>query len=71
MAVDICARVGRRIRVLRKEMGLNQEQLASKAEIARDSLSKLESGKREMGLYVLGRIVKAFGLTLEEFFRGM
>jgi hypothetical protein len=37
------------------EDGTLTEQLASKAEIARDSLSKPESGKREMGLDILGR----------------
>lgn len=69
--MDICVRVGRRIRALRKEKGMTQHQLACLAEVARQTMSAVECGKQEMGLYILGRIVKALGVSLEEFFRGV
>ena len=69
--MNICTRVGRRVRNLRREACLTQEQLASRAEIARESLSKIETGKREMGLMILGRIAKALDVSLEKFFEGM
>jgi len=68
---DICVQIGRRIRSRRKANKLSQKQLAWMAEIAEDSLSKLENGKREAGFYTLGRIVKALGVTMAEFFEGM
>jgi transcriptional regulator with XRE-family HTH domain len=59
MATDICVRIGRRIRVLRTERGWTQQILADHAEIAREHLSELESGKKEMGVRTLERIAKA------------
>jgi transcriptional regulator with XRE-family HTH domain len=67
---DICVLIGRRTRALRKKRGLTQEELAKRAEITRESLSRLEHG-REAGAYVLARLAKGLGVSLEEFFRGM
>ena len=53
---DIRKVVGRRTRVLRKKLGYTQEELARRAEIARESLSRIERGQREVGLYVLQRL---------------
>jgi transcriptional regulator with XRE-family HTH domain len=59
MATDICVRIGRRIRVLRTERGWTQAMLADHAEITREHLSELESGKKEMGVRTLERIAGA------------
>jgi transcriptional regulator with XRE-family HTH domain len=53
---DIRKVVGRRTRVLRKKLGYTQEELARRAEIARESLSRIERGQSEVGLYVLQRL---------------
>jgi len=59
MATDICITVGKRIRILRLERGWTQQILADHAELTREHLSELESGKKEIGLRALDRIAKA------------
>jgi putative transcriptional regulator len=59
MATDICITVGRRIRILRTERGWTQQVLADHAELTREHLSELESGKKEIGIRALDRIAKA------------
>jgi len=59
MATDICVTVGRRIRVLRTERGWTQQVLADHAELTREHLSELESGKKEIGLRALDRIAQS------------
>jgi DNA-binding XRE family transcriptional regulator len=65
-----------RIRSTRKhdalgEDRLTQEQLARKAEIARETLSVIERGQRDVGIETLARIIKALDATWSEFFEGM
>ena len=62
MAKDICVRVGRRIRILRTQRGWTQTLLADHAELAREHLSELENGHKEIGIRALERIVKALDL---------
>jgi putative transcriptional regulator len=63
MATDICVRVGRKIRLLRTEKGWTQQLLADHAELTREHLSELESGKKEAGLRTLQRIADALGIS--------
>jgi transcriptional regulator with XRE-family HTH domain len=42
--------------------------LADHAEMAREHLSELENGHKEIGVRTLERIASALGLTLREFF---
>lgn len=71
MAADICVRVGRRIRALRTERGWSQAMLADHAELAREHLSELENGKKEIGLRALLRVAEALGMSLAQFFLGV
>ena len=66
---DICVRVGRRIRVIRDERGYTQAQLADFALLAREHLSELENGRKEVGIRTLERLVEALGSTFSDFFR--
>ena len=68
MATDICVWVGRRIRLLRTRHGWTQQMLADHAEIAREHLSELENGRKEIGIRTLQRIANALDLPLSEFF---
>jgi transcriptional regulator with XRE-family HTH domain len=70
MATDICVRIGRRIRVLRTEREWTQTMLADHAELSREHLSELETGKKELGVRTLDRIAGALGVTLAKFFEG-
>ena len=68
MAKDICTRVGKRIRELRAARGWTQAMLADHAELAREHLSELERGKKEIGIRALGRIADALEVDLSKFF---
>ncbi len=63
MAKDICVRLGRRIRALRRRRGWRQIDLAAHAELSKTHVSDLESGKREICLLTLERIAIALETT--------
>jgi transcriptional regulator with XRE-family HTH domain len=71
MAIDICTRVGRKIRTLRESRGWTQQQLADMTGIGRVHVSELENGKREAGLRMLERLAETFEMSVEELFRGI
>lgn len=61
MAMDI----GKRIAELRRERGLNQEQLAELALLSRVTIAKYESGRVEPGAQALSRIADALEVTTD------
>jgi transcriptional regulator with XRE-family HTH domain len=69
MASDICVRVGRKIRALRRAKGWSQQLLSDHAELERAHLSRLEEGRREAGLRVLERIAIALEVEVEDLVR--
>jgi transcriptional regulator with XRE-family HTH domain len=71
MAIDICARLGRRIRLLRSKRGWTQQQLADMTEIGRVHVSQLENGRREAGLKVLEKLAGSFEITVSDLLRGI
>ena len=68
VAIDICTRIGRRIRYLRLGRGMTQAMLADHAEITREHLSELENGKKEIGARVLERIIFSLDISFSMFF---
>ena len=54
------------LRQLREESGLSQEQLASRSGVPQESLSRIETGRREPRIGTLGKLADGFGLTLAE-----
>ena len=60
------SKLGERIRRLRKEEGLNQEELADKADVSRVYISDIERGERGPTFGVVKRIASALGVTLME-----
>jgi transcriptional regulator with XRE-family HTH domain len=71
MAIDICVRLGRRIRLLREKRGWTQQQLADMTGIGRVHVSELENGKREAGLRMLERLAESFETTVSELLKGI
>jgi transcriptional regulator with XRE-family HTH domain len=69
MAIDICVRVGRRIRALREQNGWTQQILADHAQIAREHVCRIEDGRKEMGIRTLEKIASALGKNVEELLR--
>ena len=52
-------KIGMRIKALREKRGLSQEALATRAGISRGYLARLETGRHEPTLTMLGKIAKA------------
>ena len=58
--------LGTKIKQLRKEKNISQEELAKKAEISRATLSKLESGYlTKISVATLDKILSILGYTIE------
>jgi transcriptional regulator with XRE-family HTH domain len=66
--MEIKARIGKRILELRKHKGLSQEALANIAEVDRTYMTGVETGKRNISVEVLQRIIKALDISFQEFF---
>lgn len=60
--------VGRRIAQLRDERGLSQLALANQIGMARTYYAEVESGKRNVSMRNLTKIVRGLNVTLAEFF---
>lgn len=57
--------INKRITEIRIEKGLNQAQLASRAEITHAALSQIEKGDRTPSLPVLQRIADVLGVSMD------
>lgn len=58
--------IGKRIAELRRERGLNQEELAELAMLHRVTVAKYETGQIEPGALAIGRIADALGVSADE-----
>ncbi|MEK7754156.1 MAG: helix-turn-helix transcriptional regulator [Acidobacteriota bacterium] len=66
MSSDICARLGTRIRDLRKAQGWTQFEMAERSGIDRSYLAEVETGKIEICLRNLEVVAQTFGLELHQ-----
>ena len=71
MAIDICTRVGRRLRKLRTDRGWNQAYLAEISGVGRVHISELENGRREAGLRILEMLAVSFEISLSELLKNI
>ena len=62
--------VGDRIRQLREQHGIAQEELADRCGINRTHLSKIERGKISPSVVTLSQIVGKLNITMSSFFDG-
>ncbi len=67
----ITERVGARIKEQRNALDISQEKLALKADIDRTYLAGVESGKRNVSIKSLEKIINALDVSFEEFFKGL
>ena len=67
-AVDIKAKIGLRIKSLRLDANLSQEDLALKAGIDRTYINSVENGKRNISIININKITKALDTSLADFF---
>ena len=66
--MDIKKKVGMRVRELRNNIGISQDELASRAGLDRTYITSVECGKRNISIVNIERLSKALGVTLNEFF---
>ena len=66
--MDIKLKVGKRIKELRKTIGLSQEALALKADVDRTYVTDVENGRRNVSLEILERVIKALDVSVADFF---
>lgn len=66
--MDIKVKVGQRIRVLRKDLGLSQEGLANEAEVDRTYVTDVENGRRNISVEILEKLIIALKISFAEFF---
>jgi len=59
--------IGRRLKSLRIDRGLTQEELAFEVNISRDHLSNIENGKFSINIKTLYKIAKFFDVDIKHF----
>ena len=67
----ITDKVGLRVKEIRTSEGISQEKLALKAELDRTYIAGVESGKRNLSIRSLEKIICALDISFESFFKGM
>jgi putative transcriptional regulator len=60
--------VNNRLKALRAELGLSQQELAVRLEVSRQSVNAIETGRYDPSLPLAFRIAKVFGKAIEEIF---
>ena len=66
--MEIRKLIGNRILELRREKGLSQESLANLAEVDRTYMTGVETGKRNISVQILFKIIIALGSSYKDFF---
>jgi transcriptional regulator with XRE-family HTH domain len=64
IAKDICTAIGQRIKALRQEKRLTQDQLAQKTGFAKSYLSQIETLKREPPISTIAKIAYVLGVDV-------
>lgn len=66
---ELVKRLGERIRRLRKEKGLSQEQLGELATLHTNYIGQVERGEKNLTVETLEKITLGLGISLEQLFR--
>jgi transcriptional regulator with XRE-family HTH domain len=65
---NIKKKVGERIKILRNDKNISQEELANRAGMARGFISGVETGKRNITVETLGKILEVLNVSYGAFF---
>lgn len=65
----ITERIGERIKELRTNIGLSQEKFALKIDMDRTYFASVESGKRNISIINLEKIINGLEISFSEFFK--
>lgn len=63
---DLLLKIGERIKELRTEKGISQQELAAALDIEKSNMSRLESGRVNMGVRTIYRIAQALDISMSE-----
>ena len=66
--MDITEKFGLRLKTLRKEKGLSQEELAERSGLNRPYISGIEKGKRNVSIETVEKLSQALHVPLRDFF---
>ncbi|MGH2625503.1 MAG: helix-turn-helix domain-containing protein [Anaerolineales bacterium] len=67
--MSLRARLAVRLRTLRRDRGLTQQQLAAKAGLSREYLARLERARQDPTLSTLAKLAKALRVTAADLLR--
>jgi transcriptional regulator with XRE-family HTH domain len=70
-SVDICVRLGARLRTLRQSRGWGQADLVAESGLDRSFISKVENARQEIGIRSLEVLANSFGMSVSQFMRGV
>lgn len=60
-------KLGKKIKKLRNDLGLSQDELARQADVSYTTLTKIETGViKKPSVYVVAKIAKALKITLDD-----
>ncbi|MCR1841857.1 helix-turn-helix transcriptional regulator [Murimonas intestini] len=57
-----------RLEEIRKQRGINQEELAAALEVSRQTIGSLENGRYNPSIILAFKIARFFGTTIEQIF---
>jgi transcriptional regulator with XRE-family HTH domain len=66
--MNIQEKFGNRVKEIRREIGISQEELSFRAELHRTYISSIELGKRNVSLINIEKLAKALGCEVIDFF---
>ena len=66
---NILKKFGERVRKLRKELGISQEELADRSGLHRTYIGMIERAEKNITLLNVEKIAKGLGVSIEELFQ--
>jgi transcriptional regulator with XRE-family HTH domain len=66
--MKITEKFGNKIKEIRQELGISQEELSFRAELHRTYISSIELGKRNVSLVNIEKLAKALECEITDFF---
>lgn len=71
MAADVLKTFGERVRKLRKEAGMSQEEFGFQANLHRTYIGAIERGEQNVSLRNIKKLARALKISLSELFRSV
>lgn len=69
--MTINKKFGKRVRQVRKDLGLSQEELGFKSGLHRTYISDIERGSKNPTIVTVDTLAKALGISISELFKGL